>query len=286
MTAHGSATRDTPLGRWVVEIHSVNRKGLDIDLLLPRGLLCYEGELRRAIAGSVSRGQLQVRVALNGVDVAQQTLESYRALLRPMQRAWETLATELGYDPKREVPLQFLVEQVRLHAPSQEGIVPSAQHREQLLQVVQEALQRCLQGKEQEGELLWQDMQQRLHALQESCHAMRPMCERQQSALRDRLLKRLQEFLSLGAEGDDRLLREVVSYADKLDITEELVRFEAHLVQFRTMHLGRTLEFLTQEMLRELHTICAKSFDSELSHLAVQMKSEVERIREQVQNIE
>jgi uncharacterized protein (TIGR00255 family) len=143
-----------------------------------------------------------------------------------------------------------------------------------------------------EGKALLKDIEMRLHEIAASLHAIERHVPQTVSRYQQKLEERLREALCLDVKEDERLLKEVVIYAEKLDITEEIVRLQSHLKQFfELVHseeksVGRTLDFLTQEMNREINTMAAKSVDADVSLLAVKMKSELEKIREQIQNIE
>ncbi len=265
MTAYGRASLMTPTGRWVVEIHSVNRKQLDMNVSVPKEMLSFDMDLRKWIAEKVHRGQITVRVNVSEEALVAQNLE----LLKGLKAGWEKAAHALGYDPEKSVTLSFLAEQLE-HASSQHLIEKEGAVKQQLEKVTLEALTHFMAMKEKEGAALAGDLKKCLEALEK---------------LLAQIGKRAPETMA-------RSRTEEEGEPQVLDIHEELVRLHSHIVQFRDVlgsaekSVGKTLDFLVQEMHREINTISAKCADVELVSLSVKVKSEVEKIREQVQNIE
>jgi uncharacterized protein (TIGR00255 family) len=155
-----------------------------------------------------------------------------------------------------------------------------------------QALKDFLLRKKEEGQALAQDMLKRLELIENESVQIEGMREDPLTKYRQKLELFLKELGQLQLEGDDRILKEIALLAEKSDVTEELVRLRAHIAQFKS-HLqsgekaiGKTLEFVVQEMHREINTLGSKSTDSNISRSVIKMKSELEKIREQVQNIE
>ncbi len=164
--------------------------------------------------------------------------------------------------------------------------------REALQRVVHAALDELIQMKLTEGRALTFDIQKRLLLIEDQLKAIEKKKEEPYDRYRKKIADRLQELGMITPELEERIAREVIFLAERMDVTEELVRLAAHIAQFR-QHLsstdkavGRTLEFLTQEMLREINTLGSKSMDTEISACVVMIKSELEKVREQIQNIE
>ena len=290
MTAYGRASVPTALGKLVVEIHSVNRKMLDISLVMPKDFLCFDMDLRKFLSQYLERGQISLRITLlpeEGVVRAQ--IPSVEQL-KSLKKAWEKIAKELGFDSRQVVNFHFLSQQAQLLGP-QEQVIDGGSMRKVLLTTVETALHEMIQMKQIEGKALAKDMRSRLAAIEKILLEIQSKGKEPLNRYRQKLLERIREV----AESDEtniRILHEVALYAEKLDITEELVRLRSHFQQFlqlletKEKSVGRTLDFLTQEMQRESNTISAKSADTEISTLIVSVKSELEKIREQVQNIE
>ncbi len=286
MTAYGRASRRAPTGRWVVEIHSVNRKMLDLHVNLPKEFLLFDRDVRKWVGGALQRGQVTVRIFMQEEGPVP---SHYASLLKEQKKNWERIASDLGYDPAQAVNLAFLVAQLQ-GLSLQEVVQEEEALRSSLKETLEEALEEVLRMKEREGSALGEDILKRLKFLEGCIPQLLEHAPLAAERYREKLRERLREFA--GGECDERILREVVLFAEKLDITEELTRLRSHVEQFYHLlesdekSVGRTLDFLTQEMHREINTLAAKSSDSEVSFLGVKMKSELEKIREQIQNIE
>jgi uncharacterized protein (TIGR00255 family) len=291
MTAYSRASVSSPLGRFVIEIHSVNRKLLDMVLYLPKDLLRFDIEIRKWLSQSLERGQITLRLTLQNEGVSQKLFSNYSFQLKVLKEGWENLARELGFNPQKTVDLQFLVSQLQMIPPSE-----SKEDEETVKAFLKEgvnlALQELMQMKEAEGKTLAQDIQKRLKIIEENIAAVELKKELPLVHYRKKLIDRMKEIGHLHAEAEDRIVREVVILAEKMDVTEELVRLHTHIEKFyqylfsHEKAIGRTLDFLTQEMHREINTLGSKSADREISLYVVKVKSELDKIREQVQNIE
>ncbi len=291
MTAYSRASISSPLGRLVVEIHSVNRKMLDMSLFLPKDLLRFDIEVRKWLGKYLERGQITFRLTLQSEGVGGKLFSNHLVQLKNLKEGWEKLCRELGYDPQTMVDLPFLVNQLQ-SAPAAESKEEEEAVKAALKEVVESALADLMQMKETEGKTLAIDIQKRLKIIEEIVSAIELKKEMPLVHYRNKLIERLKDVGTLSGEAEERIAREVALLAEKMDVTEELVRLRAHFEQFR-LHLlsseksvGRTLDFLTQEMHREINTLGSKSSDSDLSLFVVKMKSELDKIREQVQNIE
>ncbi len=283
MTAYSRATSSEVEGiTWSVEIHTINRKALDINIYLPRELLFFDVELRKLIAQSLQRGQVTVRVNLEKGKEAGAAVP----LLKKLKSGWEKTAKELGLG-KEEITLTFLLAQMEKVSSDLFG----TKIQTELKKTVSVALTGLVKMKETEGKALAADMLKRVKTLQSNVSAMEKMSSKAPEHYREKLLARLEVLLKEPLE-DERVLREVALFAEKADITEEITRLKSHLVQFADLlkskgeSVGRTLDFLIQEILREINTVSSKSPDLALTQLAVSSKAELEKIREQVQNIE
>ena len=291
MTAYSRASVSTPHGRFVVEIHSVNRKMLDMSLYLPKDFLRFDIDVRKWLSHSLERGQVTLRLNVQSEGPAGKLSSSYSKQLQMLKEGWEKLARELGYDPSKMIDLPFLVAQMQT-APLSETKEEEEGIRSALKEAVDSALKDFMHMKETEGKTLSLDIQKRLKIIEENITAIELKKETPLVHYRTKLLERLKEIGHLHGEAEERVAREVALLAEKLDVTEELVRLRAHIEQFRK-HLfsqekavGRTLDFLTQEIQREINTLGSKSSDSEISLYVVKIKGELDKIREQVQNIE
>jgi uncharacterized protein (TIGR00255 family) len=278
MTAYA---RVSVAGR-VVEVHSVNRKGLELTFQMPREWLCWDPDLRRECAAVLERGQVTVRLTRQG--------EGGSVSLKGLKEHWESVCRDLRIDT-REITLSFLLSQLE-----QAPFTVDEKEQELFFQALRQALAALVEMKEREGAVLQQEIEKRLMEIEKQLTRIEARRELPLLAYRQRIEERLKEWLtSPDLEAPDleiRVMREVALLAEKMDITEETVRLHSHVAQFRShLHaegksVGRVLDFLTQEMNREINTLGSKSQEVEISFSVVQMKGELDRIREQVQNIE
>jgi uncharacterized protein (TIGR00255 family) len=287
MTGYGRGTASFSGRQIAVELSSVNRKQAEIALSLPRALLELEPRLRDEINAHLSRGRLTVAVGLHGkagtMDGAI-NLAAARAYRDQLEAARKTL--KLG----GEVTLEQVLRGPGVMA-SDEAEAPAAKAWPALLQALQKALAQFVQMRKREGRALAADLRTRIALLQRNVKGVSALAprvmEHHRSALLDRAAKAGLEMEA----SDERLLKEIVFFADRSDISEELTRLRSHLDQFlehltRDEPVGRTLDFLLQEMFRETNTVGNKANFLAISQIVVGMKTELEKLREQVQNIE
>lgn len=290
MTAYGRTSHATPFGRLVIEVQSVNRKMLEINVYLPRDLLRFEVDLRKWLSSSIERGQVTVRVTLQADETGGGLWQAQAAQLKALKESWDVLARDLGCDPQN-VDLRFLVEQLQKTSAFQ-TVEEEAPMRKALEAALSDTLLTLNKMKEQEGNVLEKEILKRLDIIKEALLVIESRKEVPLQRYQQKIRERLAEVSELSPELDEKIARELALLAEKMDITEEIVRLYSHMDQVR-MHLsssvksiGRTLDFLVQEMNREINTLGSKSADTEVSTLVVKMKGELEKIREQVQNIE
>lgn len=284
MTGFGRAVCESPLGRLTAEIQSVNRKYLEIQLSLPKEFSRFEQDVRKWVAEIVSRGQVGVKIWLLPNEAALSGFIPDAAVLKALKKRWEKVAKEAGADPK-SIDLPFLLQYL---PPKQEEV--SEKDFLVFRQCVEKALQGLLQMKKAEGKALLKDLEGRLKGLEGLIGKIEKASPDVSRRMREKLLEKMAEVLKPSAETDERLLREVALFAERVDIAEEITRFRSHVAQFKGLFkeglVGRKMDFLIQEMGREVNTIGSKAMEAKISHLVVEMKSELEKMREQIQNIE
>jgi len=288
MTAFGRASGDYLFGKLLVEIQSVNRKLLDMAIYLPKDLFRFDILVRKWVASQIERAQVTVRITCATHD-QKEHIQGYLPKLKHLQKEWSHVAQALGFDPQESVNLPFLLGRL------EEGTtleIDETAYLAALQQVVDTALHECLQMKRTEGKALASDIQKRLHFIAEKLTLVEERKAVVLEKYRKRISERLLELGQMTPDLEEKILRELVVLAERIDVTEELVRLQTHSEQFKKLMqsedkaIGRTLEFLTQEMLREINTLGAKSIDTEISSIVVLVKSELEKIREQILNIE
>jgi len=270
---------------WRAEISSVNRKQLEIVVNLPRELAELEIPLRNRLAQKISRGRVQVSVladrgSSHGALRVDEALAKQYA--EELLRLSQTLGVQSPTADMTRWPGVFTLEQ-STWSPEQ-----ATPHVEKALDA---ALTQMLAMRQQEGAHLKADIITRLdglHALFQEAQTLAPQIVlKQRDALRQRLAD---AGLPLPLD-DERLLKEIALFADRCDVTEEITRAESHIAQFRaymegSVPSGRSLDFLSQELFREINTMGSKASDAALAQIAVRAKTELEKIREQVQNVE
>ena len=288
MTGFGAAT--APLGGASirVEISGVNRKQTEVVVALPRPWSELENELREAVAQAVSRGRVNVSLTLQHGAQDAGALTLNRSKLDALKGILEQLGEQLGQAPA--LSLDALL-RLGIVGEETESDIPLEEVRTAALAAVREALAAFTRLRAQEGEHLRRDLLARIGTLRTFRQELGTRAAGVALRHREQLLKRLAESgLPLPAD-DERIIKEIALYADRCDVTEEMTRLESHLAQFeklcgRDEAVGRTLDFLCQEIFRELNTTGSKANDAELAQLVVNAKTELEKIREQVQNVE
>lgn len=291
MTAYGRCNVISPLGRFTVEIQSVNRKHLEINTVLPSEFLRFDADLKKWVSEYVGRGQVNVKVSVafekNGPLKAIPNV----ALGEQIVNAWQELADNLKFNLNEKYLFQVLSQTKDILLFDQE-MQDEENYKKVLKQATLGALGQLVFMKSKEGEVLSDDISRRVEILSKAVKLIAEKSPGATTRYREKLKERLEEVLAGSIENEERLLREVCVFADKIDIAEELTRFDSHLEQMKLLlksegqSVGKTLEFMIQELNREINTIGSKSSDVEVSRCVIEIKTELERIREQIQNIE
>jgi uncharacterized protein (TIGR00255 family) len=253
----------------------------------------YEVDIRKQLAVSVGRGMLNISLSWKSEGAQPVSVMPNLELARALKDAWEKLAHELGI--KEAIPLLLLAQEKELLL-YEEQIINDAVYYNAIMAALKDAVTALVAMKRQEGRVLAEDLKERLHLLHAQIACIEACSGRGVEKYRQKLQSRLEELFSGNPENEERVLREIAVYAERVDITEEIVRFKGHLGQFKDMvekpleneleTRGKTLDFLLQELLREINTIGSKASDLSIAQHVVTIKSELEKIREQVQNIE
>lgn len=294
MTAYGRGAVERTEGRAVVEIQSVNRKYFDLNLSLPKEFASFEADVRKWIGSAVSRGQISIRINASFNAILPVKIRPNIALAKEVKSAWDQIADELSVDPK-QFQLSLLSQEHDLFAYD-ENLLEKMHCLELIKEAFDEALRKFLEMKEVEGAAIEADLSKRVKNLENLIKEIVPIIPETVSRYREKLIKRLQEIftkegLSLPIEVDQRLLQEVALFAEKIDVEEELTRLQSHCEQIKTLlkkreAVGKTFEFLLQELTREANTLTAKSQDLRIVRVGLEIKGEIEKIREQIQNVE
>jgi uncharacterized protein (TIGR00255 family) len=288
MTGYGRGEAECEGAKLSVELSTVNRKQSEIVINLPRDLAELEARIRQAINARISRGRTNVLVALHQGSNGTRRLALDVSLARSYHNAMRALQKELG--APGEITIDTVLQAPGVMRPPEEGI-----DSDKAWPAVQRALERALDDlikmREREGKHLARDLIRRLKSIRRQLKEIRALHPEVVKKIRAALLERI-EKAGLATDGtDDRVAKEIFLFADRSDISEELTRLESHVAQFahhlrKDEPVGRALEFIIQEIFRELNTLGAKANDAAIAQRVVGCKTELERIREQVQNVE
>ncbi|RWX48707.1 TIGR00255 family protein [Candidatus Electrothrix marina] len=288
MTGFGRGESGNTERTWVVEIRTVNHRFLDQRVVLPSAVAALEEQIKKTVAGQQDRGRVDISVTLRGETSGGSQLHLDLDLARQYHACLQEMNTELGLGVS--IQISDLLTLRNIIAVQEQN--PDIDEAWPLLkEALLAALADCACMREREGGSLKEELLQRLDnfaALVREIEAMVPeVLEQRQQELKNRITKLLE-----GVDVDPvRLAQEAAIMADKADVTEEVVRLASHIDQFRGFmesdeSVGRRLDFLLQEFLREVNTLASKISNSAIAHLGVEMKNEIEKLREQVQNIE
>lgn len=288
MTGFGRSEGNTALGSVAVEARSINHRYSDINLKLPKRLMPFELRIKEIIKSEASRGRIDVSIKLDSTGEGKLELSVDFDAAEQYYRALHELKEK--FNLSGEITLQVMAE-AREVITAKEELEDVEPYWHEIAPVVRQALRAMDSMKRSEGEVLGKDMRQRLEHIRQEIGTIKERFPACVEAARDRLHEKLLSLIG-GLDVDPlRFQQEIAFLAERTDITEEIVRAESHLTQFAVMldsqePVGRKLDFLLQEINREANTISSKANDSESSQRVVEIKSELERIREQVQNIE
>ncbi|MFJ7950469.1 YicC/YloC family endoribonuclease [Lysinibacillus sp. NPDC096418] len=287
MTGFGRGVTTTRDFQLTVEMRSVNHRFLEIHSKFPKEWLEAEIFAKKLITQALSRGKIDVMVYVKDLENVEQSFDINWSLIEAYRKAKEQLASKVPLEEKWTMQELLSLDQALVQEKPQ--LTP-----QDLLDAVEKAvsaaLSQLIQMREREGQELQEAVVQYKEQLMEQVEKIRPFSSLAVEKYRTRLLERIAEVTESSIL-EDRLLTEVGIFAERVDITEELDRLESHFGQFEetlqeTISIGRKLDFLMQEMHREINTIGSKNQSTEASVAVVQAKTILEKMREQVQNIE
>jgi uncharacterized protein (TIGR00255 family) len=288
MTGYGRAEASRGTLELSVEVRSGNNRYREIILRLPQSLQPCEDRIRSIVCSRIKRGRIEVSVQMKDNEERGVKLE----LNRPLVRAYASVVNELNEElgSKQPIDLSFFSQLKDTIIVKQDSI-----DLERLWPDLRDVLDKALLSLEamrmDEGKALEKDFSVRLDTIKGGIEEIRNRARGTVEEYRDKLRERINKLIQISNITEDRLMQEVAFVADRSDITEELIRVESHLKQYRAYMnrddaIGRRLDFLVQEMNREVNTMASKAADSFISQLVVDIKAELERLREQIQNVE
>lgn len=288
MTGFGASEKAAEDFSLRVEVRAVNQRFLEMNFHMPFALVSVEDKLRKLARTYLSRGKVDFYIRFASMAGFAQEIRVNEALVYAYRDAWRKIGNILHVAAPDDVlaiasyPDVLTVEEGKL-PEGFEGL---------LIEAAEEALQHLDAMRQQEGVYIGKDFSCRLHTLEESREALQKLAPKIAAQYRVHLKEAMEELLGDAAVDEARLIQEAAIYADKTDFTEELVRLKSHFDQFKNMlanaeePVGRKLDFLVQEMNRETNTIGSKCNFADAMRIVISMKSELEKVREQVQNLE
>ena len=288
MTAYGRSEYEFGKSILTAEIKTLNNRYKDISLRLPSSLQQFDDFIRSKISNRVIRGRVEVSIQLTCNEDTTNNIELNRPLLNAYKKIFEDMNSEFGTDEKLKPDFFLQLRDAVISTPHEINPEESKVAIENLLENAFDSLDTM---RIQEGSTLGEDLTKRLDLIKNYFDMIEERSPLVVTEYKEKLKNRI-DAISEDLEVDEsRLAQEVALFAGRCDITEEIVRARSHLNQFHTYMkmddaIGRRLDFLIQELNREINTISSKASDSSISANAVEVKAELEKIREQIQNIE
>ncbi|UJL47885.1 YicC family protein [Virgibacillus sp. NKC19-16] len=288
MTGYGTSTSHLENTMLTVEIRSVNHRYLDFTAKIPRFFLFLEDKIKKIIQSYFGRGRIEVYISIEGESFVKKTVKTDWDLM-------DQYMDQLGKAKSRyhligDIPAEILAAIPELITIREAEEYPDGL-KDAILTCTKEACEQVRVMRQEEGVFLSNDLEERLNTIYNIVSLLQTNRIRVMEEYRERIQKRIRDHLDDNTVDQARVYQEIVLLAEKGDITEEVVRLLAHIEHFRgTLNtaepIGRTLDFITQEMHREANTIGSKSTDTEISAYTVSLKREIEKMKEQLQNIE
>ncbi|MDC3416449.1 YicC/YloC family endoribonuclease [Aquibacillus salsiterrae] len=291
MTGYGRKVVTVDQLHVTVEIRSVNHRFLDISTKLPHHLFGIENKVKQVIKNHFSRGRVELFLSVDGEGYLERKLRVDWNLVDQYVDHLKTLKQKFSLSGEPSLAMMTNLENLFL---IEETESPVDSIKDSIITAVGFACEEVVKMRKKEGELLEQDLRNRINLIKNIVKMLGDQREIVIIEYQERILKRIQSYINdykeISSE-DTKLVQDVALLAEKGDITEEVTRLMSHLQQFSAIlnqeeAIGRKLDFITQEMHREANTIGAKSNDAEISEYVVELKSEIEKIKEQIQNVE
>lgn len=287
MTGFGRGKYEKDGRNYSIDIKSVNHKYSDIGIRMPRILNPFEDKIRKKMAESISRGKIDVFVNFENYSNIGNTIHFNLELAKEYVKGLEELAKETGVEYDIDVmALAKMPEVLKVEEDESEEILGK-----ELMFALEEALKNFVKMREAEGQKLIEDMEKRIAWIEEKVNEIEKYSGTLVQEYMQKLESRVKELMDTKVADENRLAQEIVIFSDKSSIEEELTRLKSHIMQFRNFlkensPIGKKFDFLIQEMNREINTIGSKANCLEITNRVIEVKTEIENIREQVQNVE
>ena len=288
MTGFGRAKLEKESREYLIEIRSVNHKYSDITVKLPRNLLYLEDKIRKAVLNRVSRGKIDVYVTYSNYGIEGKNVIINKELAKMYIEGLNQLAEETGIASGfRATEISKLPDVLNVQVEEDNSDIIW----NELSECLENALDNFIDMRAIEGNKIKKDLETRLESLEKNVDEIFQYSTGLVKEYVVKLEERIKEILQTDVVDQTRLAQEVVIYSDKCSIEEELTRLRSHIMQFKLLlekeePCGKKLDFLVQEMNRETNTIGSKSGKLEITNLVIELKTQIEDIREQIQNIE
>lgn len=288
MTGFGRSKLEENSREYIVEIKSVNHKYSDISIKLPRNIMCFEEKIKKIVSNNISRGKVDVFITFNNYSEEGKNVVINKELAQNYINQIKELAIENGLDDKiRVTEITKMPDVLQLKIQDDESDIIW----DELEKCVSDAVNNFVAMRETEGERIKQDLLERINNVENLVNSIFSNNTGLIEEYVVKLRERIKEILFTDVVDEARLAQEIVIYADKCSIEEELTRLRSHIEQFKDLletkePVGKKIDFLIQEMNRETNTIASKSVKLEITNLAIEIKTVMEDIREQIQNIE
>ena len=288
MTGYGSAKGTAEGLEITVELKSVNNRYLDTSVRLPRSFIFAEDAVKAAVQSHISRGKVDVFVTVDSTAAGDMTVKVNEALLKGYIEA-------IGHISEEYSLVNDLTAMSVARFPDVLSVEKKDMDAEQIAAAISDIAEKALQDFDEmrirEGEKLRDDVLNRLDTIDSLVSIVEEKAPETVKEYRERLTQKMAEVLGTAGIDESRILTEAAIFADHIAVDEETVRLRSHMSQLRTMiggnsPIGRKIDFLVQEFNREANTIGSKCQNSDIAHVVVDLKSEIEKIREQIQNIE
>lgn len=287
MTGFGRGKYENEGRTYIVEIKSVNHKYTDISVRIPRFLNSVEDRIRKRISEDISRGKVDVFVDFENYSNKGVTIKINKELAREYINQLKELAdeTNVNFD-MNVIDISKLPEILKLEDEENDELIAN-----ELMIAVNNALENFVAMREKEGQKLIEDIEKRIYLIQDKVNEITGFSSTLVEEYIAKLEARVNELLKPGTVDENRLLQEIVIFSDKSSIEEELTRLKSHISQFlelikQSSPIGKKIDFLIQEINREVNTIGSKANCLDITNRVIEIKTEVENIREQIQNIE
>ena len=287
MTGFGRGKYEKDGRTYTVEIKSVNHKYSDINVRVPRFLNSVEDTIRKRVAKSISRGKVDVFVYFENSSSQGTTKRVNREFAKEYIKELKILSEETGVKFDLSViDVSKFPEILKIEDTQDEELIAN-----ELMIAVDDALEKFITMREIEGNKLIEDIEKRVYVIKDKVNQITKYSGTLVEDYMKKLEQRVTEYMNNQAIDENRLMQEIVIFSDKSSIEEELTRLKSHINQFlnlikQSSPIGKKIDFLIQEMNREINTIGSKANCLEITNLVIELKTEVENIREQIQNVE